>query len=127
MATVTVVTNLGRACLVNKAGGSNGSFGNPPFSINIGTGVGTAVNSMTSLFTESGSRFSATGSQITTAVTNDTCQFTAVYTAVGTITVTNVGLFDKSTSGSLLMASTFSSITLQSGDTLTVTFQIQFS
>jgi hypothetical protein len=127
MATTSVVTNLGRACLVNRAGGSNGTFGSPPFSINLGTGTGIAIASMTALYTELGSaRLAATASQLTTSSTNDTVQFVATYTASATVTITNCGLFDKATAGSLLAATSFTGITLVSGDVFVAQFQIQF-
>lgn len=128
MATTSVVTNLGRSCLVNRAGGSNGSFGAPPFFVNVGTGAGVATNAQTSLYSEVGTaRLAATGSRLTTTVTNDTGVWSATYTATGTITLTNAGVFDAATAGNLLAALSFDAVTLQASEQLTLAFQVQFT
>jgi hypothetical protein len=127
MANVAVVTNGGRAWVVNAAGGTNGSFGSPPFAINVGTGAGTATPSQTALYSEVASaRIAVTPTATTTTVANDTFSAVATYTATGAVTLTNAGLFDKSTAGSLLLMLSFDAVALASGDTLTLTFTLQF-
>ena len=79
------------------------------------------------MFTETGSRTTGTASQVTTTTTNDTLQVTGTNTAGGTLTITNAGIFDASTSGNLFAKGDFTGIGLASGDSIAFTFKVQFS
>lgn len=93
---------------------------------NVGTGAGTAAVTDSSLFTEAGSsRISCTSTNPTTTLTGDTAQNVFTYTATGSITVTNAGIFTASTSGTLLQKSDFTGVALLSGDSIQFTFQCQ--
>src|SRR5512138_1096047 len=81
--------------------------------IGWGTGAGTAVKGSTTLFTEAAeSRVAATLSQPTA----DTNKFLAQLTASGAKTITNAGVFNQSTTGTLFIHSDFTGIVLASGD-----------
>ena len=65
--------------------------------------------------------------QVTTTTTNDTLQVVATNTAGGSLAITNAGIFDASTSGNLFAKGDFSTINLNSGDSIQFTFKVQFS
>lgn len=122
----TVITNGGQAIVTNRMIGS----GTEPKYVAWGTGAGTAAASDTTLFTESSeeSRTSGTSSRVTTTVTNDTYQVVGSITvATSNKTITNVGLFDASTSGNLYFKSDFTGLALLIGDSITFTLKIRFS
>ena len=119
----TLLVNAGKAMVTNRIKGS----GTEPVYVAYGTGAGTTAATDTTLFTETGTRVSGTSSQVTTSVTNDTYQVVGTQTAGGTLAITNAGLFDASTSGNLFVKGDFSTINLNSGDSIQFTFKTQFS
>jgi len=93
-----------------------------------GTGAGTAAVTDTTLFTEaSEARVTATLTQQTTTVTNDTSQWVYTMTANGTKTITNAGVFDAASVGTLSVKGDFSGIPVNSGDQITFTLKLQFT
>ncbi len=121
----TIIVNTGRAVVTNRMKGA----GTEPLFMAWGTGAGTAGATDTTLFTEAAeTRVSATTTQQTTTTTNDT------WRAVGTITVastgktiTNMGLFDASTSGNLFFKTDFAGLPLNVGDAIAFTVNVQFT
>ena len=70
-------------------------------------------------------RASASTSQVTTDVTNDTAQLVHTFTATASYTVKEAGIFDTATSGGRMLArGTFTGKAMTNGDTLTVTYKI---
>ena len=67
---------------------------------------------------------SATASRVTTTVTNDTAQLVGTATASGTIAITESGVFNAATNGTLLCRQTFSAINVVSGDSIQFTWKI---
>ena len=120
----TLLVNTGKAIVTNFLSGGAATV---PKYIGWGTGAGTTAATDTTLFTETGSRTTGTASQVTTTTTNDTLQVTGTNTAGGTLTITNAGLFDASTSGNLFAKGDFTGIGLASGDSIAFTFKVQFS
>ena len=120
----TVFCNAGKAIVTNRLKGQ----GTEPNYIGWGTGAGTAAVTDTTLFTEATeSRVAGTSSQQTTTVTNDTYQVVGTMTMSGAgKTITNVGLFDASTGGNLLMKSDFTGIALNVGESIQFTQKLQF-
>lgn len=128
-----VLTNAGRAILTSRIKGT----GTEPLQIGWGTGAGTAAAADTTLFTETqanlvgttGTRVAGTSTQQTTSVTNDTYRVTGTITATGSGTVTNAGLFDNSTigSGNLFVKGDFTGVALSTNDSITFTFNLQFT
>lgn len=126
----TVVTNAGRAVAVNRLRGT----GTEPLYIGWGTGAGTASAGATALYTERAADLSATsGSRVTgssashsTNVTGDTYRVTGTYTASGSGTVTNAGLFDASTitAGNLFVYGDFTGIGLDPNDAIAFTVDV---
>lgn len=125
---------LGRNKIVNAglalaAGLLNGS-GSPttPTWIAVGTGV-VAVNATdTTLGTETSTsglaRATATVSLVTTTATNDTAQWLKSFTVTGTVAVTESGVLNASSVGTLLCRQTFSAINVVNGDTLQITWKV---
>jgi len=94
--------------------------------IAIGSGSTAPTASDSSLGTEV-DRAAATGTQQTTNVTNDTAQLENQFSFSSSNTISEAGVFDSSTGGTMAARQTFSDINVSDGDTLTVTYQITFS
>lgn len=97
-----------------------------------GSGKATSANAVTTTSTTE-SRVSATASQQTTTVTNDTLRLTGTITAAGTRAITEVGAFDAAGSGSpptggnMDYYADFSVINLASGDSIAFTLNVTYS
>ena len=120
----TLLVNTGKAVVTNYL---NGGAATQPKYVAWGTGSGTTAATDTTLFTETGSRVSGTTTQQTTSTTNDTFQVVGTLTASGSVTITNAGTFDASTSGNLFVKGDFTGVPLNSGDSIQFTFKVQFS
>ena len=89
--------------------------------IGWGTGAGTAAVADTTLFTEaSESRVGSTDSQPSANI----LQWVSTITADGTKTITNAGVFNAASSGTMIVKSDFTGIALTSGDKIEFTFQL---
>jgi len=119
----TLLVNTGKAIVTNRLN----SGGTIPQYVAWGTGAGTTAATDTTLFAEVTPRVSGTVTQQTTSTTNDTFQVVATQTAGTTETITNAGLFDASSSGNLFIKGDFTSIALNTGDSIQFTFKVQFS
>lgn len=119
----TAVVNKGRDILTNRIIGS----GTEPKYIAIGTGSTAVALTDTALGTEVESRATGTSSRTTTTSTNDTYQVVGTITATGARTVAEVGLFDQSAAGGNLFVRGVlaSTVSLASGDSITVTATVQ--
>lgn len=128
----TVLTTVGLAVLTNRII----QAGTAPKYIGWGTGAGTAAVGDTTLFTEVEVDFSGGGTDHTTGTesrdtedeTNDTYQVVGTRTATGgTGTVTNAGLFDAESGGTLFVKGDFGGIALADGDSIAFTFRVTFA
>ena len=119
----TLLVNTGKAVVTNRIIGS----GTQPNYVAWGTGAGTTAATDTTLFSETGSRVAGTSSQQTTSTTDDTYQVVGTLTAGSSLTITNAGLFDASSSGNLFVKGDFTGVALTSGDSIQFTFKTQFS
>ena len=120
----TLLVNTGKAVVTNYL---NGGAATQPKYVAWGTGAGTTAATDTTLFTETGTRTSGTTTQQTTSTTNDTFQVVGTLTAGGSLTITNAGTFDASTSGNLFVKGDFTGVPLNSGDSIQFTVKVQFS
>jgi hypothetical protein len=120
----TLLVNTGKAIVTNYL---NGGGATQPKYVAWGTGAGTTAATDTTLFTETGTRVSGTTTQQTTSTTNDTFQVVGTLTAGGSLTITNAGTFDASTSGNLFVKGDFTGVPLNSGDSIQFTVKVQFS
>lgn len=73
------------------------------------------------------SRVLGTLSRVTTSVTNDTARIATTFTVTGTVAITEIGIFNASSAGTMLCRTVFSALNVQNGDSLTVNYDIQAS
>jgi hypothetical protein len=122
-----LITNAGRGLVSGLINGS----GSPAAAtyIAVGTGTNAANATDTTLQTESAtaglSRAAGTVSLVTTSVTNDTAQVTKTFSVTGTVAVTEAGLLNASSTGTLLCRQVFSAVNVVNTDSLAVTWKVQ--
>lgn len=137
MVVSNLITSAGKAGLASRVNGSGSAAAFT--SIGFGTGTTAAAVGDTALETgktasggaDSGVHVlptaSVTASRVTTSVTNDTAQLLGTISITGTIAVTESGVFNADTNGTLLCRQVFSAINVISGDSLQLTWKIQQS
>lgn len=124
-----LVTSAGKAGVSAHISG----VGSPAAYTYIAIGTGTTAANVadttlqTEITTNGGQRASATMSQVTTTVTNDTAQAVLTFNFTGSFAVTESGLLNAASSGTLLARQVFSAINVANGDSLQVTWKIQAS
>jgi len=121
-----LVVDAGKAGVASRI---NGAGGEAAFTyIAVGTGTTAAAAGNTTLETEitdSGlARANSTASRVTTDVTNDTAQDQYTFSVTGTKAVTESGVLNASSAGTLLCRQTFSAVNVVNGDSLQVTWKI---
>jgi hypothetical protein len=129
------VTDAGKAGVASRINGSGAAAAFT--AIGVGTGT-TAFNAAdTALETEkkadgtaaSGvhalATASVTASRVTTTVTNDTAQLVGTISFTATLAVTESGVFNADTNGTLLCRQTFTAVNVVSGDSLQVTWKVK--
>lgn len=123
-----IVTNVGKAQLALLTGDASAV----PFTyLALGTSSTAVAATDTTLgaeITDSGlERAVGTVSRVTTTVTNDTFQITKTWTATGSKTVEEVGVFNAASTGTMLSHALTTSKPVSSGETITGTYQLRFS
>ena len=99
----------------------------------IAIGIGSTVIAVgdtalsSEITTNGGARAAATGTRVQTSVGSDTAQLALTYTFAGAFAVVESGIFNASTGGIMLARQGFAALNVVSGDTLTVTWKVQFS
>lgn len=118
-----LLVNAGRATLSGLLAASTSKF------IAVGTGNTAESATQTALVTEVETRATGTQTQQTTSVTNDTYQVVGTVTATTTRALQESGVFDVVTtsSGNMLVRGVYSTINLASGDSIQVTWKLQFT
>lgn len=122
-----LITNAGFALIAGRLNGS----GAPAAAtyIALGTGVTAANVTDTTLQTESAtsglSRANGSVSLVTTTVTNDTAQIVNTFSVTGTVAVTESGVLNAASSGTLLCRQVFAAINVINGDSLQITWKIK--
>lgn len=120
-----MITNVGKATVAALIGADTQSGYNTFDYIAIGTGTTPPSATDTSLQNEI-QRAAAVGSLTTTSTTNDTLQLVKdAFTFSDNYAITEVGVFNASSNGTMLSRSTFAAINVTSSDTLKVTVKIQ--
>jgi hypothetical protein len=123
------VTTVGKALVAGRLNGS----GSPAAATYIGVGTGTTAfaagnTTLETEITDSGlARANGTVSLVTTTTASDTAQVTYTFTVTGTKAVTESGVLNASSSGTLLCRQTFSAINVVSGDSLAITWKVQMT
>lgn len=96
--------------------------------IAVGTGTTTATATDTQLQTEETenglTRAAATGTLVTVNVTNDTAQLVKSFSVTGSVAVTESGVLNAASTGTMLCRQTFSAINVADGDTLQITWKV---
>lgn len=127
-----LITTTGKAAV---AGLING-VGSVPTFVSIGQGIGTtAANAAdTALETERTAAggasavhavAAATATLVTTTTTNDTAQFVGTVSEAATLAITESGVFNNTTAGTMLCRQVFSAVNVVSGDSLQFTWKIK--
>lgn len=122
------MTNASLAVISGLVGntGAQTAFGY----IAVGTDATAPAASQTALVAEivdSGlSRAAATVSRTTTTQTNDTLVLAKTFTVTGTKTIAEVGIFNASSSGTMLCRATPTAASLISGNVFLVTYSVKF-
>lgn len=103
-----------------------------PFTyIAVGTSSTAVAINQTSLVAETTTsgleRAAGTVSRVTTTGTNDTYQITKTWTASGSVTVEEVGVFNDSSAGTMLSRALTTSKEVVSGETITCTYKLKFA
>ena len=119
-----LVTSAGLAGVASRI---NGSGGEAAFThIAIGTGTTAPVAGNTALQTEittgGGARANAAVSRTTTDVANDTARLQHTFTFTASFAVTESGVLNAASTGTLLARQTFSVINVANGDSLQLTW-----
>jgi hypothetical protein len=124
----TLQVNAGRAIVTGRLLGV--AQGVPQFGA-WGTGAGVTAAGDTTLFAEDVTagyaRASGAMTQATTTTANDTEQVVWTLAAKANLTITNAGLFDALTAGTLWMKGDFAPQALNQNDTITFTAKVQYS
>lgn len=122
------IMNAGFAQLALLAGDASAV----PFTyLAVGTSTTAVAASQTALAAEATTlgmgRAAATVSLVTTTQTNDTLQLVYQWTATGTITIEEIGIFNDASVGTMLARALTATKTLGNGDKLDTTYKIKFS
>jgi len=122
-----LVVNGGLAFLSGLLGGT----GTVPTYIAVGTDATAVAGSQTTLvaeITDTGlERAEGSVSQVTTTATNDTFQITKTFTATGSKTIEEVGVFNDPSAGTMLSRALTTSKAIANGENLAVTYKLVFA
>lgn len=130
-----LITTAGKGAMSSRI---NGSGGVAAFT-SIGQGVGTTAANVADTALETGkdasgsadsgvhvlATASVTASRVTTTVTNDTAQLVGTVSELATMAITESGVFNADTNGTMLCRQVFSAVNVVSGDSLQFTWKIK--
>ncbi len=118
-----LLTKAGEAIVTNRIIGA----GTEPKYLGWGTGTNGAAATDTALQTASSeARTAGTGSQVTVTDTNDTHQVAGTIASTQSQAVTELGVFDASTSGNLYVRAVFAALNLVNGDSVVFTVKTSY-
>ena len=123
-----LVVNAGLAGAASRLNAAGGEAAFDYLAVGTGTTAANATDTtLETEITDSGLARAqdASPTRETTAVTNDTAVLDYTWTASGTKAVTEAGIFNAASSGTMLARQTFAAINVVSGDTLKITYKIQ--
>ena len=129
MSTATVLTNTGKNIITNRLIGNSQTY---PVYMAIGTGATGAGRTAAATDTELSNQVetrvnSNAGSVAKTTTTGDTYQVTQAFTLTADRSIDEAALFDAATGGNTFVSSTFTAISLSSGDTVQFTMKVVLS
>jgi len=121
-----VVTNNGIATIVKRV---CGEASNAWTHIAIGSSSTSAVVTDTTLkaeiTTNGGGRDTSTVSSETTSTTDDTIQLISGWNFTGALSIRESGVFNAGAAGDMLCRQTFTLLSVDNGDSLTITWKVQ--
>ncbi len=92
------------------------------------TAVAGAQTTLVAEITDTGlERAEGTDSQVTTTVTNDTFQLAKTFTATGSKTIEEVGVFNDPTTGTMLSRALTTTKAIASGESIAVVYKLALS
>ena len=123
-----IVTSAGKAQLALLTGDASAT----PFTyLAVGTSSTAVAIGQTALaaeITDTGlARAAGTVSRVTTTVTDDTFKLVYTWTASGSKTVEEVGVFNAASSGTMLSRALTGTKTTQNGETIVATYTLAFA
>ena len=118
--------NTGLAAFIKRMGGDGSTAGFTYLALGTGTTAADATDtSLEAEITDSGlERASATVSYETTTTTGDTLQLYKSFTATGSKSVTEIGILNDATTGSLGGRVVKTAVPLEAADIYAVTYQV---
>lgn len=124
-----LITSAGKAEIANLVG--NVSTPTAFSYMAVGTSSTAVSASHTALQAEISSnglsRASATVSRTTTTVTNDTLTFSKTFTVTGSSTIEEIGIFNASSSGTMIGRALTGSVSVVNGDQFQATYNVIFA
>lgn len=121
-----LITTTGKAGVASRINGSGGEAAFTYIAIGIGA-TAAAVGDTTlgsEITTNGGQRANSTASRVTTDTTNDTARLVNTFSFTGSFAVTEAGVLNASSAGTLLNRQVFTAVNVVSGDSLQVTVDI---
>jgi hypothetical protein len=122
-----LVVNGGLAFITGLLTGT----GTVPTYLALGTSDDAVAGSQTALvaeITDTGlERAVSTASQVTTTITNDTFQLAKTFTATGSKTIEEVGVFNDPTTGTMLSRALTTSKAITNGESIAVTYKLKLA
>uniref|UniRef100_A0A6H1Z8R6 Putative tail protein n=1 Tax=viral metagenome TaxID=1070528 RepID=A0A6H1Z8R6_9ZZZZ len=120
-----LVVSAGKAGVASRINGAGSEAAFTYIAIGIGTTAAAAGNTTleSEIVTAGGERAAGTPTRITTNVTNDTAQLQVTYSFTGSFAVTESGVLNAASTGTLIARRTFSAINVVSGDSIQTTWK----
>jgi hypothetical protein len=122
-----LVVNGGLAFITGLLTGT----GTVPTYIALGTSTTAVAGNQTTLvaeITDTGlERAVSTASQVTTTITNDTFQLAKTFTATGSKTIEEVGVFNDPSAGTMLSRALTTSKAIANGESIAVTYKLKLA
>jgi hypothetical protein len=124
-----LVVNAGKAGVASRINGAGGEAAFTYIAIGTGTTAPSATDTalQSEITTGGGARAAATATRVTTTVTNDTAQLQVTFNFTASFAVTESGVFNAATGGTMLARQTFTAINVANGDSLQITWRFQVS
>ena len=124
-----LVVSAGKAGVASRINGADAEAAFTYIAIGIGTTAPAAGNTIleSEITTLGGQRGAATCTRVTVTVTNDTAQLILTYAFTGAFAITECGVFNAASVGTLLARRVFSAINVANGDSLQVTWKFTAS
>ena len=124
-----LVVSAGKAGVASRINGAGAEAAFTYLAIGTGTAAADAgdLTLGAEITTAGGQRGAATCTRVNTTVTNDTAQDLLLYNFTGSFAVTETGMLNANSAGTLLARQVFAAINVVSGDSLQITWKIQSS